>query len=509
MKKIASLLIAAGTLLAAVSVLGDFIGLGKRGDLGAAQILGIDAGVGLLLLGAGLLTVKQVEGIVPSVSRDLGRGGRLRRILRRIFDLPPTFWVVSGFIAVYLSLFVLPVFFTKPSIQYLTKYIPDAYVTHIGFDMDMTMGRVGRWLDTNQSPYSDDYFYSPLTLIIFAPLLVLEYPAYYELSTIITVVAFAACSLILPLFMSRKKDWALILLLFITGLFSYGFQFELERGQYNVITFALALLAIYLFHDHERLWYYAYLLFSLAIQLKIYPVFLTVMFIRDWRDWKNNLKRIAGLALFNFALLFVMGYRLFRDFVSNLTGVQLYFQSSRREDLSIKGFVLDLTTDGFGIISADRLPSLAQHTGLIEGIFIVIFAICLFSVIAADYRRKRKGWNPYLLLIAAIGMLIVPSASVDYKLPLLVAPLAILFSNLHPVQGGKNKIVSVVLILIASTAYWLTQYPFTVKPYILSRNFPALFVLLVSVTILYFVQDRNNGSGIVETPGGNELPDPG
>jgi hypothetical protein len=396
---------------------------------------------------------------------------------------------VAAFIFVYLFLFVSPTFFAKSSIQYFTKYIPDAYVTHIGFDIDMTMGRVGRWLSTGNSPYQDEYYYSPLTLVIFAPLLVLGYPAYYKLSTIITVIAFVACSLVLPLFMSRKRNLTLLLFLFITGLFSYGFQFELERGQYNVITFALVLFAIYLFHYHERLWYYAYLLFSLAIQLKIYPVFLTVMFIRDWRDWRHNLKRIVGLALFNFALLFVLGYQLFRDFVKNLSGAQLYFQSSRREDLSIKGFVLDLTTDLF--------PPLAQYTAWIEGLFLVLFGLCLVAVITADSRRKRQGWNPYLLLMTTIGMLIIPSASVDYKLPLIVAPFAILLSDLRAANTMKRKVMSAILIFVASTAYWLTLYPFIVKPFIISRNFPALFILLLSVTALYFVAAHSADSGAV------------
>ncbi len=441
-------------------------------------------GVGLILLGVGLLTWKQTGNPVGSVNP--------LSLLRRVLDLPPIFWVVISFVAVYLFLFVSPMFFSKPSINYFTKYIPDAYVTHIGFDIDMTMGRVGRWLATGNSPYQDLYFYSPVTLILFAPLLILGYPAYYKLSTIVTVIAFIASSLILPLFLSRKKNLAILLLLFLSGLFSYGFQFELERGQYNVITFALALFAIYLFHYHERLWFYAYLFFSLAIQLKIYPVFLIVMFIRDWRDWKNNLKRIAGLAFINFALLFVLGYRLFLDFVRNLTGVQLDFQSSRREDLSIKGFVLDLTTDIF--------PSLAQHTALIEGLFLALFVLCLVAVIIADYRRKRRGWNPHLLLIASIGMLIIPSASVDYKLPLLIAPLAILLSDLESAKMMVRKIISVILVLIASTAYWLTLYPFTVKPFLLSRNFPALFILLLSVTALYFITaNSTNNSEIAET----------
>ena len=118
MRKIYLALIVIGVLSVVFSLLGDFLDLGQRGEIGAAQILGIDVGIGLLLLGVGLLTLEQHE------ETNLRR--LLQGILKQIPDISPTVWAVLSFIVVYCLLFIFPMFFTRLSIQYFTKYIPDA-----------------------------------------------------------------------------------------------------------------------------------------------------------------------------------------------------------------------------------------------------------------------------------------------------------------------------------------------------------------------------------------------
>jgi hypothetical protein len=487
MKRTTIVLAAAGLILIVVSLLSDYIGFGHRTGIGAAQVLGIEIGI-LLALAAFAAAYLGKPGI--SGARDSARAW-----LARIPTVQPATWVFVTFIVIYVLLFIFPVFFSKPTIQYFNKYVPDAWVTHIGFDMDMTMGRVGRWLATHQSPYADEYYYAPLTLVLFAPLLILGYPAYYKLITAVTLVSYMAIVGVTAAFSGARRNVAVLTLFFATGLFSYGFQFELERGQYNVIAISLALLAIYLFHRYAQYRLFAYILFSLAVQLKIYPVFLAVMFIEDWADWKNNVRRIAGLGVLNFLLLFVLGYQMFIDFVRNLSGVQLYLQSSRYEDVSIKGFVYNLTTDGFGLLPADVVAQLPLYTGWMEGLIFLLVGLCVLSIIAHDFARKVRGFNPHLLAVCTIAMLIVPSASVDYKLPLLIAPVAIVLSEVQIARGGYRTAAVLALIVLASAAYWWTLYPFTVKPYLLSRNFLALFVLMLSITLLYFLQGDRGNSG--------------
>jgi hypothetical protein len=482
MRKIAIGFIGIGILFIGIFAFADVIGIGKGGQLGAAQLGGIEIGIVFLLTGIGFLRV------------DWGGNwdfmGCLRAVGTRLLDSSPTVWAVSAFLTCYVALFIFPMFFSKSTIHYFDRYIPDAWVTRIGYDTEQTVSHIETWLTEGTSPYADGIVpYSPLTLAVFAPFVALGYPAYYKLLSLITVTCFIVSALLLPVWISLKKDITIILLFFILGLFSYGFQFELERGQFNVIAFACCLFAIYLFHTHEKFRYFAYLLFSLSIQLKLYPLIFIVMFVKDWRDWKGNIKRFVGLGAFNFALLFVLGYQLATQFMTAIVSRQAGFISSRTEDLTIRGFVYQLTTDGFGLIPAETVTRLSHYAGLISTLLLAIFGACLLAVITHAYLKKQAGLNVYLLAICTLGALIIPAGSFDYKLPLLTAPIALVLGGLPVFSTIPKKIVSLVLTVVLSVSYCSTLYSYTVKSSIFVKNFPALFIILIVVTTLYFLTE--------------------
>jgi hypothetical protein len=277
-----------------------------------------------------------------------------------------------------------------------------------------------------------------------------------------------------------KRNQALLLFIFITGLFSYGLQFEQERGQFNLITFTLCLAAIYLFHFQPRFRFFAYLLFCLSIQLKVYPIFFAPMFVDDWRDWRNLIKRFLGLGLVNFSLLFIAGQTLFFDFFRVITDYQL-LESSRYENLSIKAFAAYLSNDIFGKTSS------LLSTGWLEIIFWLLLAACFLAVLWQAVSHKASGLNPYLLVTCTIAALIIPSVSNDYKLSILIPSMALFLCCLPAFDHFHKKRLSVLLVILVAFAYCTTLYPATVKPEILDRNFPALMLILISTTALNFL----------------------
>jgi hypothetical protein len=321
-------------------------------------------------------------------------------------------------------------------------------------------------------------------------MLLLSYPANFFFITAVTLGGIILLFLLIPALTNAKHVSSLSVFFFLTVIFSYGMQFELERGQLNAIAFTLCVLAVYLFHYHESFRHLSYLLFSLAIQLKIYPAIFIFMFIKDWRDW-NNLLRFLGLALFNFALLFALGYSIFADFfralIDNL-GITLTFPGNH----SLKAFIYNLTDSGFGLLQPATVSWLKGNSSLIEALFSAFYFLCLLAVLVKAYKSKEHGINLDLLLICTIGAMILPAVSIDYKLPLLAAPIAMALSH-RPMQFMRlKKILAILLVIILSFAYSMTLFPYIYRPAYLANSLPMLLIILTAITLLNFLDSRTD-----------------
>jgi len=477
-------IIGAFGILASVFI--DYIGFGD-GGIQAAQILGIVAGLIIAIFGLSVAT--QVS------EKQIDIGSSLRGGARRLLNLPVSVWFATGFLIVYILLFIFPVFLnTDRTMVYFNRFLPNR--NPIGADMNYTLDYVKTWATTRGSPYPESH-YPPLTYVLLSPLTLFDYPASYAVSTYLTLFSYVILTLLLPVLFASKKDFSLIVLLSVTGLLSYGFLFELERAQYYTMAFLLCMLAIYLFHRHYEFRYLAYVLFSFSVHLKIVPIFFIPMFIKDWRDWKGNIKRMVGLGLLNIALLFVLGYKNFINFVDALllrVETPTFLWNGNH---SLSNFVFNFVKDGYGLLSEKTVLLLQQNAKLFERLLLLIIALCVLSIIFHIYRNGKIGFNPYLLLVCTLCALVIP-VSVDYTLPMLVAPLAIFLSGVPRLSGSPgNKIVSILLVLIASISYASLLYPFKYKPYFLSNSFPALLFILIAVTLLYFSQGKTSSKELI------------
>ncbi|MBK8823582.1 MAG: DUF2029 domain-containing protein [Anaerolineales bacterium] len=156
------------------------------------------------------------------------------------------------------------------------------------------------------------YPYPPFTLLFHTLFLPFSSVGSYRVISFLTLTAFTLVGFFIPVqFNQQKKMTILPVFFFITGLFSYGFQFELERGQFNLISVSLALTSIWIFHKYPKIRWLSYLFFTMAVQLKMYPLIFILGLIDNWQDWKGIIKRFALLFIVNFAALFILGYKNF------------------------------------------------------------------------------------------------------------------------------------------------------------------------------------------------------
>jgi hypothetical protein len=474
--KISVALIILGILGIIAAILVDIIRTGTL-HIQAAQILVIE--FSLLAVGLGFL-LKQIP---PPGGAE---ANPISRFVKWLEELPMLTWVLAGFLIAYFAFFITPMFFNAPPrIQYFTKYLPDR--SPIGIDMLFLTNTIKQWFETGQTPYYNTQIpqYPPITYILFSPVtLIGDSFLLFRLITILTIACFIISSLIIPLLIGKANGITLIVVFFITGLFSYGMQFELERGQFNVITFMFCMSAICLYHFHHSLRRYAYLLFSIAVQLKIYPAIFFVMFIKDWRDWKGNTRRFLALGIFNFLLLFVMGQQAFLEFI------EVIMEQVKRPGLpwtgnhSIKAFISGfIENDGYGLTGMETVEFVQRHSGLISNVFLLLFLLCFISIVVRAYRENQQKLDTKLLLACTIGALIIPVSN-DYTLSILAGPMALALTSLSNSDYGKRRAIAAVLLITSATAYSAILYPFKYKALFLQNSFSPLFIALICTTFL-------------------------
>jgi len=391
------------------------------------------------------------------------------------------FWIVfAAFLLSFLWFFIRMIFF-DPS--HVMKVFKSPYLNYsIGFDLQQMLSYPASWLDQGTTPYIGKNNYPPVATLIFAPLIHYNFYKLYFLITNLTLICFLGIAFLFPLSISKiRKVTPVLVLIFITGLTSYGFQFELERGQFNVIAMALCFSAIFLFHRKPKLSWLAYILFTIAIQLKLYPAIYILFFVRDWTDIIANLRRFLCLGIVNGALFFILGWGVFLDFLNSLRGNAID-QMIWVGNLSIRSFTQSwLPKIIFRYFNIPPTQFMKSGANSVE-IGLLILVIAMVVVIAVKSIQKRTpGVDPFLLFCCTCAALLIPPVSHDYKLPILVGPAGYLLINLIIKRTKKigGWMIATGLMFLFSLAYFSTQYSYLQKSPLIANNFPAIFLMMV------------------------------
>jgi hypothetical protein len=359
----------------------------------------------------------------------------------------------------------------------------------IGYDLMMMLSHASAWLNHTVSPFASFNNFPPLATLLFTPLTQVPMQKAYVIITFLTFGCVFWNGFLFPYFSHKPRGVKPVLVLvFISALTSYGLQFEIERGQFYSVAFALAFAGIYIFYRQPKLSWLAYILFTLAIQIKLFPVILIFLFIRDWRDWRGNLIRILGLGVANIALLFILGWSKFQEFISILRSM-VDDSGIWVGNLSVKSFAYYQFPILLKRFNMDNQSEAATVEAVVMGLVLILLALGIIQA----YRRNSNAMDPYLLFICTCAAMVIPQISHDYKLPVLTGPFAMLLMTLKiPSEGSKaNAILMSAGILIFSLAYFSTQYSYVMKSFSLANNFPAVMTMMVICVVMYLLKPSN------------------
>ncbi len=404
-------------------------------------------------------------------------------------ELSPTVWLLTGFLLLYLPFLLVPVFLNKDHV--MGEVCPVARVTFVGMDLGEILQFCRAWAVEHKSPYILTNTYPPLQTLFFTPFLYVRFPVAYYILTLASAGCYLLITWLLPVLAERRRLLTAPTVFFVTtGLFSHGLLFELERGQFNLIAMASCWGAVSLFHFHRRLRILAYLLFSLSVQLKVYPAIFVLLLVDNWRDWKANLRRLGLIAAGNFLCLFVLGFAAFVEFVSR-TVKKVSDPPIWPGNHSIYSYAA-LVSESLGMPSwAISAPLFAATLGLLAAL--VVFA----------YVRRLEGFHPHLLVGCTAAALLIPSLSNDYTLSFLPAALALFFSCTKPpaAANGNPKAalywkiwVFLIALAYASTHFSVFHKISVCRVPLLFMATPALVLILAAAAALFVMEGKHAGN---------------
>jgi len=326
----------------------------------------------------------------------------------------------------------------------------------------------------------------PLTVILFAPYLLLGQDAAYVVHVCILVGAsMAALGLALSVARTGNSDDvalggrtgaylgqvvpALAIWLFI----SYGFLLSVERGNLDALVAFLAMLGLWAMVKRPSAVWLPTIAFSVAAELKVYPALLLLLLV-----WRFRWRSVVPLVACNVVLALSAGPQNLLNFYRN--GTRMTAQGADWVgNSSAKSFSawVDWIDPGY-------LPRL--QVALLIAIPVALLLVCAWRL-----QRRRDHASTVLMLCAMVPvMCLVPSVSHDYKVVLFTAPAVLLVGLLmrHVGQGSSEPwwmllTLCLALFFIARAPGQLVDYTPNVQrfvwPAVLMNKYPAILLFEV------------------------------
>jgi hypothetical protein len=263
---------------------------------------------------------------------------------------------------------------------------------------------------------------------------------------------------------------------------SYGFMFEVERGQIDLYALFFALLAVWLVlrRPMGSPWWPS-LALALAVNLKAYPAVLAVILL-----WRYRWRAVVPLLVANLALLFAAGPTNVSRFFSTQGGLQ----SSTGPLWWGNNSALAL-----GHTMYELFAWWPSWLGLaLLAVSATLWVVTLVLVM-------RGGWSDGRAVLAAAAcvpvMCTFPSISHDYKLVLLVFPLTVLAVVTATARRSGGALWAVLFMAVAFEFFLLARSSMVIAPSLQGSKLILILGLQVLLLIAGILQRRPRGAEIL------------
>jgi hypothetical protein len=263
-------------------------------------------------------------------------------------------------------------------------------------------------------------------------------------------------------------------------------QFELERGQFNVLTLLLVITGIWIYHKYPSFRLLAFALWIAATQIKLYPAVFLLMFFSQWNHWRENARTLLLLGFLNIAAFMVLGYKVFLQFVDAVITESrnpLWLLPDKQPiNHSIHAFIDKLAKNNDNELPA-KLAGWLSYSGSWVGIILLaVIVVCSVVILVRTLQNRPNLLHADALMLLILLCFLLPSTSLDYKLVLLAPGLSVVFANRTTPEIRWQKVLFIGLAVLMSAAYSLTLVPYRYRSGLLLTAFPMLFIMLLCLT---------------------------
>ena len=287
--------------------------------------------------------------------------------------------------------------------------------------------------------------YIPFTYAFLKPLIMINCVVSFWLSA----VAFFIFTFI---YIKRnfKKQW-LGVMAAIVILLSYPFLYAYDRA--NIEIFIFIFLALFMICYRRNLLILAAFMLSVAVSMKLYPIVLILLFVKN-----KQFKPLLYTVIFTLVLTYI-GY-IYTG--SNLSGM---VQNFRYFDLYSQKFPLGLIFS-HSLFNLFRLPFLfftnvpdltqyIQIVAFLQPIYAVLVLVLFVFISLYVVFISKEFWKSVLILF--LVLVSFPYVSQDYTLMHLTIPLLLLFNAGY---NAKNKWYVILIAFLFIPMNWITwAYP--------------------------------------------------